>query len=267
MALMANWANTMKTAGYFDQTNLRPQLQSGAARRAFTLIELLVVIAIIAILAAMLLPALAKAKARARIAACKSNERQLGLSLQIYGTSNSDKIPDLSQAPFGPVGAWPWDVSNAFIKQLLDNGSTRDVFYDPGYPSWNCDDTWNFQVNYQGVAAANVTFRITGYFWILKGIPQIPATIYTPTSLTGSSTNAPVNTPFVSCVIISDPDGQQYAGITAGTAAFAAKNQQSTSHLEGTKPSGANTTYLDGHVEWRPYKLITNKFGTPQFEF
>ncbi len=150
---------------------------------------------------------------------------------------------------------------------LSENGTTRNVFYDPGYPAWNVDDTWNFQVNYGGVAAANVAFRITGYFWILRGIPQLPTTVYTATTLSGDGAHPPTSTPFAACIIISSPAKQTYGNITAGTAAFAAKNPQSTSHLTKNKPPGSNHVYVDGHVEWVPYNTMTNNFGNPLFEW
>jgi len=96
----------------------------GAPPRAFTLIELLVVIAIIAILAAMLLPALARAKESGRRIACLNNLRQLSLAAQMYVSDSQGFFP-----PRSNTDRWPDKLFDSYgrnLKLLLCTTEIKD---------------------------------------------------------------------------------------------------------------------------------------------
>jgi prepilin-type N-terminal cleavage/methylation domain-containing protein/prepilin-type processing-associated H-X9-DG protein len=76
---------------------------SRAAGKAFTLVELLVVLAIIGLMAGLLLPALAKAEAKAYNAVCINNLRQLGIATRVYCDDNHDRLPSAEILPSHPI--------------------------------------------------------------------------------------------------------------------------------------------------------------------
>ncbi len=135
----------MRTIGPFNSLWVgREMLRSVRHRRAFTLIELLVVIAIIGILAAMLLPALGKAKRRAQRTSCLSNLHQIALATSMYLMDNSGKMPYVPDAELQLTP--PVDSSG---KRYNSMGSFMPLFhpYAPNVKMWLSPPVPLYQTN------------------------------------------------------------------------------------------------------------------------
>ncbi|NWF86175.1 MAG: type II secretion system protein [Bryobacteraceae bacterium] len=123
--------------------------------RAFTLIELLVVIAIISILAALLLPALATAKERARRATCKSNVRQFILATHLYAGDYQDRLPSGSTDAVDPEDTHTPILSTNSRLAIIQYSGGIDVLDCPNLvtsfrtkPDWRVHEGFGFAIGY-----------------------------------------------------------------------------------------------------------------------
>jgi len=236
---------------------------------AFTLIELLVVIAVIAILAALLLPALARAKEKGRRTQCMSNFRQIGVFMQLYTDDNKDIFPAHRNQyePHGDTGMHSNDWWGATIA-TYGNGRSN-LFHDPSLQSRSLDNgvrwTWSFDVN-------NVGYGYNGYFlgpWPYDastlGIQVGPIYFQNSQWFKRAAARAPAMT---TCVGDKDPYGADGETVW-GSSLWWPNSDMNPATKSGAPYEGIDQDrhlqtgvieFLDGHVEARKNALINPPF-------
>jgi prepilin-type N-terminal cleavage/methylation domain-containing protein/prepilin-type processing-associated H-X9-DG protein len=251
---------------------------------AFTLIELLVVVLIIGILAALLLPVLAKAKRAAIVTQCRNNEHQQGLALLMYANDNLDYLPD------GSSGYWAWDTAHGLQAALINNGTTYKTWYDPGVkPRFQDSDflaLWNYPAGY----------GVIGYALTLYGTPcystygsyEFGTNTNLKTTITTVQDSAglglPViasQRPLVGCATLCRDPGSSVPSVDGGFGDLYAEEltynwsdvpggyavHHEAPHLttptssKPAIPEGCNIGMLDGHVEWRIFSQMLPRAG------
>ena len=239
----------------------------GKRRHGFTLIELLVVIAIIAILAALLLPALSKAKERAKRTSCLNNIKQLTLGSIMVASDNEERF----QSP-GLATPSPYRMGQVFRDTMVnDYRITRPTFYCPSNPDWNKPNNtfWYFD---DGVTVTKPS--VIGYFYFTGEAAYNAAgsvgTYYPNNGALPGGDNLRARIPIFAMKSADNPYykivwtdlNRQYQNDWGRGTDF---NIRGANHNKGasTPPEGGNHGYTDGHVEWVGFQ----KFSAPKMQF
>jgi prepilin-type N-terminal cleavage/methylation domain-containing protein/prepilin-type processing-associated H-X9-DG protein len=191
--------------------------------KAFTLVELLVVMAIIAILAALLLPALATAKQRARATQCLSDIHQIGVGMALYALESNDRFPES-----GGVIFWdqidPETQNHGWMQQLLPYTKNTNVFQCP------LDKKSQFSY-FNGARAAYVENTNSASINANK--------VQFPSALVLSGDTFWIDGQFLDSDK-DDYDNNCVGGITNGTPWFEWRRHS----------NGQNLLFADNHVQW-----------------
>ena len=231
----------------------RRQAPHGSAGRSegFTLIELLVVIAIIAILAAMLLPALSRAKLRAQSIACMSNAKQLQLAYELYATDNLNRLMDNSVAGVSSPGAQAWIQGNVqeYQNDYADHPSKGVLWpYNKSAGIYRCPSSRAFVrgAGWGDAVRVNHNRSYSVSVWLGSNL--------TPPDLIAQKSST-VRNPSKTSVFLEE----NQISIDNGAIGFNRTNVAGVWNLPSNRHNNAcNLSFLDGHAEtfrWRGQRI------------